>query len=539
MLIDPPTPVELAVVLAATALVVAAAGWIVRSRRLALPPPAEAALAGRIAPILAGAVSALIVLFVWGSLNEPGNIHDEHAYLLQAEIFAAGRWTGEPPPVSDFFEQTHVFIEPHLVAKYPPGNSLLLVPGVWLGLPGLIPVLLSGVAGALLFAIVRRVSDPSMALLVWALWSTSTVGLYWRASYYSQNVTGVLWLLALAGLLRWTLKFRPADLAGVAFACAWMFLTRPLTAVALGVPVAAVVAVAVWRRRFWAQAAIAVAVVIPVFLLNLLWQERTVGDWRVNPYSEYSRQYMPFDKPGFGIDRTPAVKPLTPAHQWIEQEFVAYHVQHVAGSLPVILASRLIVLLLVLGEHWRGALVLLLGVGALFARGAARFGVISAAALVGAYLIYAHPAWWTVYYLEAFPVFFYVAIAGLAFLARTWLHLDRRELACVLALLFLVMTPWLIRDVLNARSQIDERNEFQRRAREVLSQLPDPSAVVFVNYPSDHLHFRSLILNTPDYRAARLWLVYDRGADNERLLNMTDRAAYRLHAGTWELERLR
>jgi hypothetical protein len=36
-----------------------------------------------------------------------------------------------------------------------------------------------------------------------------------------------------------------------------------------------------------------------------------------------------------------------------------------------------------------------------------------------------------------------------------------------------------------------------------------------------------------------VWLVSDRGADNDRLLRLTDRAAYRLHTDTWQLERLR
>lgn len=539
MLISTPSLVELAWRLLLPALLFGALLWMLGRRRLRVPEPFTAALSSRPAPIVAGAISAGILLVVWRSPAAPQPVHDEQAYVLQAQIFARLQWTGEPPPIPEFFEQTHVFVEPRLAAKYPPGNSLMLVPGIWLGLPGLMPMFFTAAAGGLLFAIVRRLTDPWLAALTWLLWSTSSIGLYWRASYYSQNLDTALWMLSLWGLLRWQAESRRLWLIVVACGFALMYLTRPLTAVALAAPAALVVFAVVWRRRLFGQAVVALAAAAPVLLLNPLWHQKTLGDWRVNPYSEYSRQYMPFEKPGFGVDRARPVRPATLPHIWIEQEFLPLHQQHQLEAIPVILMARVIALGLTLGEHWRLGLVLLFIWGAIRARGAVAFGVISLVCVVLAHLVYAHPAQWTVYYTEAFPVFCFVAALALMRLARTVLKVEERGAHPVVLLGSILISAFLVMDVLRARDRSDVRNGFHRHARSVLASLPKEPAVVFVQYAPDHPFRHSLVVNSPDYRTAPVWMVYDLGADNERLLAITDRAAYVLKTATWTLERIR
>jgi hypothetical protein len=288
-------------------VVLATVGWIGKTRALAVPPALDAWIASSPwAPVVAGVISALLTWFVWGSLNEGGVVHDERAYLLQARIFARGEWTGTPPPLATFFEQMHVFIDPRLAAKYPPGHALLLVPGVWLGVPGLVPVLIGGLSGALIFLIARQVVGAVPALAGWALWSTSVPSLQWRASYFSQTTGGVLWLLSLWALLGWRRDRRWHQLAIVVTAIAWMYLTRPLTAVAVALPLGVVILGDLLRdARRWRQLAIALVLSVPIVLLNFLWQEGTSGHWLSNPYPEYSRVYFPFDKPGFGFDPSP------------------------------------------------------------------------------------------------------------------------------------------------------------------------------------------------------------------------------------------
>ena len=100
----------------------------------------ERGLGERWTPVLAGLASAACVLAVWGSLDATPLYHDEGAYLLQAEIFAAGRWAMPAPVIPEFFEQMYVLVTPVLAAKYPPGHALAMAPGALVGLPGLVQI---------------------------------------------------------------------------------------------------------------------------------------------------------------------------------------------------------------------------------------------------------------------------------------------------------------------------------------------------------------------------------------------------------------
>src|SRR3954469_4277237 len=99
-------------------------------------------LNNRWAAAACGLASFAFVWWMWGSLNQVAPVHDDAAYILQARIFASGHLVAAARPAPVFFEQYHTFVEPVVAAKYPPGFSLLMVPGIWLGLAGLIPALL-------------------------------------------------------------------------------------------------------------------------------------------------------------------------------------------------------------------------------------------------------------------------------------------------------------------------------------------------------------------------------------------------------------
>ena len=132
--------------------------------------------------------TATLALDWWlaGAWTPYARVHDEASYLLQAQTFAHFRWVNPSPPIPAFFEQYHVFVEPAFFSKYPPGHGLLMVPGVWLGLPALVPMLLHGVAGALLFMLARRVANPWVALLTWALWLGARANVEFRPTYFSD-----------------------------------------------------------------------------------------------------------------------------------------------------------------------------------------------------------------------------------------------------------------------------------------------------------------------------------------------------------------
>jgi hypothetical protein len=524
---------------AAPILVIAGATRITRRRSMQVPAWIDCAWSHSSAPFLLGVVSALSTWYVWGSLSAPGTVHDERAYLLQARIFAAGRWTGEVPPLPDFFEQMHVFVVPRLAAKYPPGHALLLVPGMWLGMPGLVPVLFAALAGGLVFAIGRRLADPMIAFLSWALWSTSVASLLWRASYFSETTSTALWLVSVWACVRWRDEAGGSHLAIAAGALAWMFLTRPLTAIAIGAPLGVFVLVAASKRRLWSQVAVAALLAAPILALNFVWHERTLGKWLTNPYEEYSRVYFPSDKPGFGVDASPPQRPLPAEMAALERPIMDLHAAHQPAALPQIAVERTMSLVRTLGEDWRGFLIVLFILGAWRKAGPVRFASASVLALLTAYLVFAHPPNWTVYYVEIFPVFFFIAVHEFFRLGRALVKLDASATRAAVGLTFCLLAPWLVADVLRAREQKEEIVQFHRHAENTLARIPERGAVVFIHYAPTHNHNLSLITNAPDYRAERLWLVYDRGRDNERLLQLTDRAAYRLNTEDWSLDRLR
>lgn len=515
-----------------------------------MPRWLDVSLGSAWAPVVLGGVTVAIAWYVWGSLTEPGLVHDERAYLLQAQIFASGHWTGPTPPVPAFFEQMHVFLEPRLAAKYPPGHSLLLAPGMWMGLPGLMPLVLNGLAGALIFAIARRISDSAVASFTWAFWSTSPAALMWRASYFSQITSSALWLVSIGALLRWKANGKPLHLGIAAASMAWMYLTRPLSALGLGLPMAVFVLLRIHRQRQWRQILVPALAIVPVMFLSLLWQERTLGSWFTSPYAEYSRQYFPFDKPGFGVDPSPPLRTLPPEIAWVGQQFLTIHAAHEPHALPAILFKRMWAVFTSLGSRWRSFLILLFLAGAFAAvsrradsaaSGPVRFALASSLLLLLGYLTFAHPPEWILYYAEVSPVFFFIAATGLFHIGRSVLKLDTARLHATFLVFLLLMTPKLYLDVRDARwaRRTDSRPRFYHNAARAFATIPDRAAVVFVHYPPNHDQHVSLITNTPDYRTARLWVVYDRGADNARLLACTNRPAYRLDTDDWTVQKLR
>src|SRR4029450_10245572 len=160
-------------------------------------------LEGKAAPVIIGVITALLTWWMWGSLSATPYVHDEVALLLQARIFATLRWAAPSPPAPEFFEQFHVFVTPTLAPKYPPGHALLMVPGVWIGMPGLLSIVLTGVTGGMLFLLARRFSNGVVALVAWFIWLVAPAALRFRPSYFSEVTTGAIWLVAWWTLLRY------------------------------------------------------------------------------------------------------------------------------------------------------------------------------------------------------------------------------------------------------------------------------------------------------------------------------------------------
>jgi hypothetical protein len=545
-LISPPLPSLLTASIAVLVLI----GFILIARAsrnwTTYPSRAAAFLSGPWSPAVAGILTVVLVLIVWRSFHEPGVAHDERASLLQAEIFAGAHWTAPSPPIAAFFEQMHVFIEPAVFAKYPPAHALTLVPGIWLGLPGLMPALMTGVSGALVFWLARRLANEWTALLTWWLWTTAWATLSWSASYFSETTSTALWLIALWATIRWLDSERSVWLLAVAAALGWGLMTRPLTMAVLTLPLAFVILRRVMATGTWKTLAAPIVLGAAMLALAPLWNQQTLGDWRLDPYSRYSRVYFPFDKPGFGVDPAPPLRPLVAELAAVGEWSRDVHADYRLSSLPSAFVQRLLGILVWCAEGWRLALGVLIVAAALRAPGVERAGLLTIGLVLLAYLTFAHPPIWIVYYLEVLPIVYFLAAREIGRMVHTFSGLGSKPsvrwpapAANASLAIALLLLPFGLNDVRRVRAANDLRGAFHRAADAALAKLPPEKAIVFVSYPPAQNPHLGLTRNEPDHAGARQWVVYDRGARNAELRALApDRAAYRLDAGTMRVEKL-
>lgn len=510
----------------------------------AVVSPVSELLSARASPAVVGFLTALTTLGIWGTLHGVPVVHDEAAYLLQAKIFMTGRWTAPARPFPEFFEQVHVFVTPVLASKYPPGHSLALLAGVVLGLPGLMPILLSGVTGGFLFALARRFFGGWVALLAWVIWLAAPGPLAIRASYLSESTTSALWLTGWWLLLRWREKGRPGDLRLLSLITAALCLTRPLTMLAFAVPTGLLVLRDVARRKAWRDLASAIAVGGLLLAAVPLWSVRTLGTWRTTPYQYYSTMYYPYETLGFGLREARALRPYPTVLEPMDRLFRGIHRRHQVRALPQILGDRLAAIARDFWGPGRRFLVVFAVLGALAGGPELAFGLASAATVVVAYLTYAHHPGWIPYYSSFYPVLAVATALGLwrfALAVVGRLAVARRTPAnsrLVPALALLMILPTVI-DLGSVRASVRQKSAVKRAFRQLLSSLPDEKAIVFVRYAPGHDPDLGLIANEPDLDSARVWIVYDRGEENARLLKLApERTAYLYEEAGRRLERI-
>lgn len=535
-------------------LLVLVCAVLARQSRGADVATVECLFGTRYVPLALAMINALLVWWMFGfELSPVPQIQDEAAYLLQAGIFARGRWTEMARPLPEFFTQMHVFTTPVLASKYPPGTSLFLTPFVWIGFPTLGPMVLAGVTGALIFVLAHRVGNAVIAALAWVIWTTAPWALRWQATFLSQTVTVTLWLAALYFLLRYRERHLPWALVALAAMIGFCAITRPVTAVALALPVGVVVMRDVWRARAWRPFALATLVGSAILAILPIQNRMTTGDWGLSPLVKYSREYLPSDLPGFGLDTAQSVAPLPPDLDRSRRELFEARRRHTVDALPEMLVNRWARSVTMVANGWRIGLVplMLLAVLVMPAPGVLAFGM--SVGLLIAYAFHSHWPQWSQYYLEAAPGYAFALAAGIwalsTWIIRGWSSLRRRTLwdgteprVAVAALVTAVALgiPGLLRlptTVSRYQTEVAYQRQFGQALR--LVKKEPHKAIVFVEYgPSHNAHF-PLVRNVPDLASAQTWIAYERGRDDLRLMRLApDRRAYIYHADEGRLTRL-
>ncbi len=484
-------------------------------------------------------VTFALLWYSWAAWNPVPVVHDEMAYVLQAQIFARGAWALPSPPLPMFWQQPHVLVEPALTSKYFPGHSLLMTPGALLGWPALMPLVLQSTIAALLFTLARRVAGGAVALAAWLVWLFSPMVLYFGPAYYSEATTTVCWLAGWYALLEWRRTRSTKWLIAVAVFTGWDAITRPLTGLAYAIPVALVVLHDVVRRRAWRDLALAFVAGTAIVAILPLWSARTTGSWRLTPQTLYTRMYMPYDVPGFGRDSTPPSHELTPDMVQLNNVYSSFHVTHEPSALPGAFVARVKNLAISTWGTTGGILGVFGVIGLITLSAESAFAFASCVVLLLAYLSYATPPQWTLYYYETVPTLAFLTASGMAWAASMigrprgagpspafrW-RSAKWSGALVAAGAAFVLPGLVALQIIHGQHVSDRRYLTQFDA--LLSSIHDPRAVLFVRHAGMHNPHHSYVRNTANLATERVWVVYDRGeTENARLLALAPgRKAY-------------
>lgn len=266
---------------------------IARTRSLRLLAPGTLAVALALVALFG---SGWVSTFVFDRLP---HVEDDVAFLFQAQTIAGGALLAKAPPEPDFFQIPFTLMrDGHWFGKYPPGYPLVLALGVLAGQPWLLNPVLGAVCIGLIYLLGQRLYGPGTGLVAAALAIGSPFFLLQAGSFMSHIVClfwALLFALAFDGVVR---SSRPATVAVLAGAAMGMlFLSRPLTAVGIGLPYAVFALGNVIADRRWFRLYAAMALGFAPFVAAFLAYNRlTTGDAFRTAYE----LYWAYDKIGFG-----------------------------------------------------------------------------------------------------------------------------------------------------------------------------------------------------------------------------------------------
>ncbi len=240
------------------------------------------------------------------------HVQDSVTFLFQAQLLAGGQLVGVPPALPDFFEQEFLTVwNGRWFGQYPPGFALVLAIGVLIKMPWLINPLLATLTVPLIYQLGALLFNRKTGLLAAVLALFSPYCLLMSGSMMVHSAELFWTMLFLLGWVHWLKRGRGWRWLAVAGAALGMvFLTRQITAVAVGGSVVGVSLVAAtagrlgweqfglqWRRVFSSGLLVGLAA-LPFVLLLLGYQWGVTGD----PFHDPRLISRPFDKPGFGLD---------------------------------------------------------------------------------------------------------------------------------------------------------------------------------------------------------------------------------------------
>ena len=252
---------------------------------------------------------------------------DTVSYLFQAKLFAEGKLSVPAPPEHGFSSSPHInVLNGKWYSKYPFGNALMLMFGVFISAPWLIPAIATGGALLLLYLFLKEIYGdihPGIALIaaVLALISPATLGM--GSTWFSEPVSRFYLSLYLLTLLK-TLNCKDdaSLLARIGypllsgFSLGYAFNTRPLSAIVFGVVGAGLTVYHLftqWQHRHeMMQALLSTMKRLGFFFIPFVVMLGVCMAWNAHftesPFMFTHTVAQPYDKIGFGL-RTEGYEP--------------------------------------------------------------------------------------------------------------------------------------------------------------------------------------------------------------------------------------
>lgn len=225
---------------------------------------------------------------------------DAVSYLFQARLFAQGKIAADIVDIG-FIPSEHINFANNLAfTKYPFANSLILVPGIWLGIPWIIPVLLTGLGVFFLAWTVRERFGKKPAFITALLCSISPAVTCLGATYFSEVSSRfflVLFIFFFHRSFLNTSKWHPffcGLMLGFSFNC------RPLTCLVFAFCTFSLFVFLTIKNKKPRQLLSRFATFIPGFLIMLTCTFLWNGYFTGNPFKFPFSLNQPYDQLGFG-----------------------------------------------------------------------------------------------------------------------------------------------------------------------------------------------------------------------------------------------
>jgi hypothetical protein len=319
-------------------------------------------------------------------------------------------------------------------------------------------------------------------------------------------------------------------------------ITRPVTAMALALPVAAIVWPRLRSARGWRDVAVSGAAGLIICAVVPVWNHAVLGSWTTVPYAEYSARTFPFDMPTWKTNWAPPPRDIPPDFVALADVQRELYRERSVTRVPAVVVERIDAFgsaALPAGVAW---LRFLAPLGLVLAGGAGWVALASALLLVLAHVSMPHPPEWTIYYLDVFPVVAFGAVLAVAH-AVAWLARRRAEVAATVThagprvaagaagVLLAGAAVWWRPPSVDSKGWM--RDEMYFRAG--LCALPAGPKIVFVHRRRDASPHHSLVDNDPRWARSDTWIVRDWDPERNRALIAAapDRALYYYdeHAG--------